>query len=226
MASTARGLAPPSGSGRPPTLASTGPRTWSCIRRSRTTLSAIDSRLNHDRADVGSLARRRSTPGISLRRRPASDRPYTAAVQRAAHPPDPPQRAKHTQEGCPMFITRHLRRPAQLLAIACVLLVPAGAAYAAADPLLAPERYYMSFAPADEPQRPAAQEQYYSSYGDPKPLTAPQSPSLSRKTPWIAIALSIAGALADRRYERDPAATHSRPAPASRPHAGVAGPND
>jgi hypothetical protein len=95
-----------------------------------------------------------------------------------------------------VFITRHLRRAAQLLAIACALLVPAGAAYAAADPLLAQERYYMSFAAADEPQGPAAQEQYYSSYGDPKPLTAPQSPSPSRETPWIAIALSIAGALA------------------------------
>jgi hypothetical protein len=95
-----------------------------------------------------------------------------------------------------VFITRHLRRPAQLLAIACALLVPAGAAYAAADPLLAPERYYMSIASADEPQGPAAQEQYYSSYGDPKPLTAPQSPSPSRETPWIAIALSIASALA------------------------------
>lgn len=93
-----------------------------------------------------------------------------------------------------MFITCHLRRPAQLIAIACALLVPAGAAYAAADPLLAPERYYMSFAPADAPQGPAAQEQYYSSYGDPRPLTAPQSPS--HDTPWIAIALSIAGALA------------------------------
>lgn len=95
-----------------------------------------------------------------------------------------------------MFITRHLRRLAHLLAIAGALLVPASAAYAAADPQLAPERYYMSFAPADEPQGTAAQEQYYSSYGDPKPLAPPQSPSPSRETPWIAIALSIAGALA------------------------------
>jgi peptidoglycan/LPS O-acetylase OafA/YrhL len=94
-----------------------------------------------------------------------------------------------------VFITRHLRRPAQLFAIACALVVPAGAAYAAADPQLAQERYYMSFAPADEPQGSAAQERYYSSYGDPKPLTAPQSPP-SSETPWIAIALSIAGALA------------------------------
>jgi hypothetical protein len=95
-----------------------------------------------------------------------------------------------------VFITPHLRRPAQLLAIACALLVPAGSAYAADDPLLATERYYMSFAPADEPQGLAAQEQYYSSYGDPKPLTAPQSPSPSREAPWIAISLSLAGALA------------------------------
>jgi hypothetical protein len=94
-----------------------------------------------------------------------------------------------------VFTTSHLRRPARLLAIACALLVPAGAANAAADPL-APERYYMSFAPADEPQGPAAQEQYYSSYGDPKPLSAPQSPPPSNDTPWIALTLSIAGALA------------------------------
>jgi hypothetical protein len=95
-----------------------------------------------------------------------------------------------------VFITRHLRRTAQPLAIACALLVPAGSAYAADDPHRATERYYMSYAPADEPHGPAAHEQYYSSYGDPKPLTAPQSPSPSPETPWIAIALSIAGALA------------------------------
>jgi hypothetical protein len=54
----------------------------------------------------------------------------------------------------------------------------------------------VSVAPADEPEGYAAQEQYYSSYGDPKPVTAPQSQSPSRETPWTAIALSIAGALA------------------------------
>jgi hypothetical protein len=95
-----------------------------------------------------------------------------------------------------VFTTSHLRRSAQLLAIACALLVPAATANAAADPLRAPERYYMSFAPAEEPRGPVAQEQYYSSYGDPKPLSAPQSPPPSNDTPWIALTLSIAGALA------------------------------
>lgn len=83
-----------------------------------------------------------------------------------------------------MSITRCLRRSAQLCLLACALLVPAdaGVAFAAVDP-----KPYNG---------PAAQEQYYSSYGDPEALTAPQSPPASDETPWIAIALSVAGALA------------------------------
>jgi hypothetical protein len=94
-----------------------------------------------------------------------------------------------------MSITRCLRRSAQLCFLACALLVPAGggAAFAAADPL-AQERYYSSYQTPDPSTGSSAQEQYYSSYGDPMPLTAPQSPS-SDETPWIAFALSIAGAL-------------------------------
>ena len=95
-----------------------------------------------------------------------------------------------------MSITHRLRRPAQLCAIACVLLVPAtsGAAVAAADPL-AEERYYSSYATPDS-SRPSAEERYYSSYGDPEPLTRPQTPAASNDAPWLSIALSIAGALA------------------------------
>jgi hypothetical protein len=93
-------------------------------------------------------------------------------------------------------ITRRLRRPAQLFAIACALLVPAtaGTAFAAADPR-AQERYYSSYRAADS--SPAhAQERYYSSYGEREPLSLPQSPAPSNETPWTPIALSIAAALA------------------------------
>jgi hypothetical protein len=95
-----------------------------------------------------------------------------------------------------MSITCRLRRPAQLCAIACALLVPAtgDAAFAAADPL-AQERYYSSYGTPDS--SPAqAEERYYSSYDEPEPLTAAQSPAASDETPWMPIAVSIAGALA------------------------------
>lgn len=97
-----------------------------------------------------------------------------------------------------MSITHRLRRPAQLCAIACALLVPTtgGAAFAAPDPL-AQERYYSSYASPDtSPAQAQAQERYYSSYGDPKPLSPSPSPAPSDETPWLPIALSIAGALA------------------------------
>jgi hypothetical protein len=95
-----------------------------------------------------------------------------------------------------MSIACRLRRPAQLCAIACALLVPAtgGAAFAAADPL-AQERYYSSYGNSDS-SLAQAEERYYSSYGDPEPLTPPQSPAPSTQAPWLPIALSIAGALA------------------------------
>jgi hypothetical protein len=93
-------------------------------------------------------------------------------------------------------ITRHLRRAAQLCAIACALLVPAtsGAAFAAADPLLAQERYLASYGTPD-PSSALAQERYLSSYGAPEPLTPSQTPAPSNQMPWLTIALSITGAL-------------------------------
>ena len=97
-----------------------------------------------------------------------------------------------------MSIIHRLRRPAQLCAIACALLVPAmcGAAIAAANPL-EEERYYSSYATPDpSPAQAQAAEQYYSSYGDPAPLSPSHSPAPSSDAPWLLIALSIAGALA------------------------------
>jgi hypothetical protein len=41
-----------------------------------------------------------------------------------------------------------------------------------------------------------AQERYYSSYGEPEPLTLPQTGAPSDDTPWLPIALSIAIAAA------------------------------
>jgi hypothetical protein len=93
--------------------------------------------------------------------------------------------------------SRHLRALAVLglaATVALVALAPTGALARPLEDAATPAN--ASFAPADEPQGPAAQERYYSSYGEPKPLTAPQSPPPSGETPWIAIALSIVGALA------------------------------
>jgi hypothetical protein len=84
-------------------------------------------------------------------------------------------------------ITRRLRRPAGLCAIACVLLVPgvSGAAVREADPL-APERYYMSY---ETP--PTAEERYYASFAGLTPLPRDEP----NQAPWLPIAMSIAGAL-------------------------------
>jgi hypothetical protein len=43
--------------------------------------------------------------------------------------------------------------------------------------------------------RALAQERYYMSYGEPEPLTRPQSPVPSDDTPWLPIALSITAGL-------------------------------
>ena len=43
--------------------------------------------------------------------------------------------------------------------------------------------------------RALAQERYYTSYGEPEPLTRPQSPVPSDDTPWLPIALSITAGL-------------------------------
>jgi hypothetical protein len=95
-----------------------------------------------------------------------------------------------------------------ICAIVCALLASAvtGAVPASAngrtqqDVALAQERYYTSFGdPATIDVSTAAaeaQERYYSSYGEPAPLTVAQSPEPSNDTPWLPIALSVAGALA------------------------------
>jgi hypothetical protein len=84
-------------------------------------------------------------------------------------------------------------------ALACALLVSAIGGVAAArasDAARAQERYYSSYGeprPIDVGTAAAgAQERYYSSYGKPEPLTPPQSPSPSDDMPWLPIALSIA----------------------------------
>jgi hypothetical protein len=41
-----------------------------------------------------------------------------------------------------------------------------------------------------------AQERYYSSYGEPEPITAPLAPAPTNHTPWLTIALIAAVALA------------------------------
>lgn len=94
-----------------------------------------------------------------------------------------------------MFISYRLRRSVALCAIACAALIPAtgGAAFAAADPPTQ-ESYYSSYETPDA-SRSVAREHYYSSYGDPEPLSLPQSSLPSDDTPWLPIALSIAGTL-------------------------------
>jgi hypothetical protein len=128
----------------------------------------------------------------------------TALIPRRFNVPTVPRpvrtRAPDTEEAHPVSITRHLRRPAGLGAIACALLVslPSSAAVAVADPLQAErsqERYYSSYGRPDRPGPALAQERYLSSYHEPKPLTPPQSRAASDATPWLPIALSIAGAL-------------------------------
>ncbi len=64
--------------------------------------------------------------------------------------------------------------------------------------LLAPALTVVAPASANERSQAAAlaQERYYSSYGEPEPLTVAQSPAPSDDTPWLPIALSVAAALA------------------------------
>jgi hypothetical protein len=82
-----------------------------------------------------------------------------------------------------MFTTRWIHRPTILCAIACALLV-AGMTGAAAA------------APSDPQAAALVQERYYGSFGEPEPLTVPQSPAPSDDTPWLPIALVIGAALA------------------------------
>jgi hypothetical protein len=97
-----------------------------------------------------------------------------------------------------MSVAHRLNRSVALCGIVCaaLILATAGAAVAASDPgpgLYAQERAYSTYGPADT--SPAiAQERYLGSYGEPQPLSPRQSPP-SDDTPWLPIALSIAGAL-------------------------------
>jgi hypothetical protein len=98
-----------------------------------------------------------------------------------------------------MSVAHRLKRSVALCGLVCAALMAttAGAAVAASDPrpgLYAQERAYSSYEPADT--SPAiAQERYLGSYGEPQPLSPPQSPLPSDDTPWLPIALSIAGTL-------------------------------
>jgi hypothetical protein len=111
--------------------------------------------------------------------------------------------------------TRRIHRPAILTAFACALLVSAISGPAAARPqqdLRSPDardagrtsslagttstpRQNLRSPDARDVEIALAQERYYSSYGEPEPLTLPQSPIPSDDTPWLPIALSIASAL-------------------------------
>jgi hypothetical protein len=100
-----------------------------------------------------------------------------------------------------MSIAHRLQRSVALCALLCAALMTtaAGVALAASDPPTGPnpyaqERYYSSYGTADT-SAPLAQERYLGSYGEPQSLSPPQSPIPSDDTPWLPIAVSIAGAL-------------------------------
>jgi hypothetical protein len=121
-----------------------------------------------------------------------------------------------------MFYASRIRRSALLGALTCALLAATTGDVAAQTPddaaiarALAQERSYMGVAneeavdsvPSHEstvtrsaagPQLTAAQaqERYYSSYGEPEPITAPLAPAPANRTPWLTIALAAAAALA------------------------------
>jgi hypothetical protein len=91
-----------------------------------------------------------------------------------------------------MPVTRWIRRTAIITAIACATVTSAMSGVALAGPIeraLAQEKYYMG----GDPERPKpsgaiAQERYYSTYGEPEPLTVSQSPAPSDEFPWAPIA--------------------------------------
>jgi hypothetical protein len=118
-----------------------------------------------------------------------------------------PPRRRANRPGGHMFAS-HTHRRTIICAIVCALLASAltGVAHARANErthaaaALAQERYYSSYTgpvtPDSGTSAADAQERYYSSYGEPEPLTVAQSPEPSDDTPWAAIALSAALALA------------------------------
>ncbi len=88
------------------------------------------------------------------------------------------------------MFTIHRRRSTSICMLACVALMATFTAAAVAAPT-PQDGYYHAF----ESPPAETQEAYYSSYGTPDPLSAPQSPAPSDDTPWLAIAASIAGAI-------------------------------
>jgi hypothetical protein len=116
-----------------------------------------------------------------------------------------------------MFNASRLRRSAILGALACALLAASTGAAAAQPNDDAPCRVQLGaglpFVPCshdgsrhkstlarsdDSPGLTAAQaqERYYSTYGEPEPITAPLAPAPTNGTPWLTIALAATLALA------------------------------
>jgi hypothetical protein len=96
-----------------------------------------------------------------------------------------------------MSIAHRLLRSFSMCALVCAALMTAAAGTATAAPSPDPyaqERYYASLGNADT-SAAIAQEQYLGSYGEPQPLSPPQSSLPSDETPWLPIALAIAGTL-------------------------------
>jgi hypothetical protein len=109
-----------------------------------------------------------------------------------------------------------IRRPVILATLACALLgAPTGGGVAAAQPnddarCRIQLGAGLGFVPCyhdrhkstptrsdDSPPLTVAraQERYYSTYGEPEPLTLPQSPAPGDDTPWLPIALALAVAV-------------------------------
>jgi hypothetical protein len=97
-----------------------------------------------------------------------------------------------------MFTPTRLRRSAILGALACALLsAPAGAADQPCRVSLGAGLPSVPCAEVAVASNAAhAQEDYYSSYGVPEPITAPIAPAPTDDTPWLVIAFGATAALA------------------------------
>ena len=89
-----------------------------------------------------------------------------------------------------VFSARRIHRPAIMSVFACALL-----ASAISGPTAAQAQQDLRDPDARAVANALAQERYYSSYGEPKPLSPPHAPAPSDDTPWLPIALSITAAL-------------------------------
>ena len=97
-----------------------------------------------------------------------------------------------------MVTIRWIRRAAVVSAVVCASLTLGLSGVALAGPIeraLAQEQSYMGGGKPDS-SAAIAQERYYSSYGEPEPLTLPQPADPPDHTPWLAIGLSLAAAVA------------------------------